>query len=117
VDRFLDDLSSSYWWMSVVTVGILINLVSNYLQKRLDTRLLGILSLWRGRSKVQKTRRQKELEELRNNPEKRILLAFDEMRFRIRSIWFLILATLCWGFAFTFEAPPHDSLTSAGWLS
>src|SRR3712207_7005256 len=33
---FLKDLSSLRWWISVVVVGIAINLISGYIQRRLD---------------------------------------------------------------------------------
>jgi cytochrome bd-type quinol oxidase subunit 2 len=35
-ERFLSDLSSWYWWVSVVVIGLLINLVSSYLKQPLD---------------------------------------------------------------------------------
>jgi hypothetical protein len=41
------DLTSFHWWMGVVIVGILINLISDYLKPRAD-KLLSSMSTWYG---------------------------------------------------------------------
>ena len=41
ISRFANDLSSWYWWLSVVFVGLAINLVSSYVKPPLDKWLDG----------------------------------------------------------------------------
>jgi hypothetical protein len=78
--------------LSVVIVGIAINIVSHYILKTLDPRLSRISSWWRERSEVQKAQRLKELEKLRDNPHEQILLAFSEVRDGITTVMLFILA-------------------------
>lgn len=47
---FIANLSSLYWWISVVVVGILVNVCSTYLQKVLDSRMSRTSDWWRQRS-------------------------------------------------------------------
>jgi uncharacterized membrane protein (DUF106 family) len=83
---FLTNLSSVYWWISVVVVGVLINLFSAFLKGRLDNYLSKMSSWWRNRSEARKAKRQKELFRLQNDPEEQTMLALDEVRDRIRSL-------------------------------
>ncbi len=84
--QVLKDISSLYWWIGVVLVGIAINVASHYLQEALDTQLSSVSSWWRERSEAQRAQRLKELEKLCDNPHEQILLAFSEMQTRFQSI-------------------------------
>lgn len=87
---FLKNITSIYWWISVVVVGIMINLISYYLRKRLDNRLSAMSTWWSTRSKKQKDKRQKLILRLRNSQHEQILFAFSEMRCRIGAVMSLV---------------------------
>jgi hypothetical protein len=42
MDRFMDEISSAYWWIGIVVVGILINIDSSYIRKIMESGLSGI---------------------------------------------------------------------------
>lgn len=48
--EFLDNLGSGGWWLSVVLVGLALNLGSTYLYKKLDHAGASISEKWRARS-------------------------------------------------------------------
>ena len=93
MDEFVKSLSSLSWWLSVVVVGILINLVSAYLKPRIDHRLLLTSSWWRKRSQERIERYEKELARLWETPHEEILLAIEGMRMRTEAIVSMILST------------------------
>jgi uncharacterized membrane protein YraQ (UPF0718 family) len=94
---FITNISSLYWWISVVIVGILINLSSAYLKNKLDSSFYSASSWWRERSVAQKSKRRKELEELKGNHHKQLLLAFGELRDRMRSLLFFLFSFAVFG--------------------
>lgn len=92
--EFLSNLGSSYWWISVVIVGILINVSSFYLTRKLDKRLSNISSWWRKKSEEKNARRLKEIEELRDNSDEQIFLAFKITQLQMKAIMYFIFAVL-----------------------
>lgn len=57
MNEFLSNVNSLYWWISVVVVGILLNVISSYSRDWIDRALSRISGWWANRSDV---RRQKE---------------------------------------------------------
>lgn len=89
MNEFLNNLSSAYWWLSVVAVGIVINLVSHFLQKKLDSQLSKASTWWQRMSDKQKRKRLEEIERLRNAQEQ-LLASFSELRYRIRATMYTV---------------------------
>jgi hypothetical protein len=69
------ELTSPIWWISVVVVGLAVNLASAYLKPRLDALLLRSSSRWRSRSAERLARRRQAVDELRSN-EKHLAFAY-----------------------------------------
>lgn len=92
MENFLTQIASISWWLSVVTVGFLINILSVYITRRLDTRLSRVSSWWRRRSDEKAARRKKDLAQLQGNPVKLTIFALAELRNRIRALTMLVLA-------------------------
>ena len=63
LENFATDLQSPYWWVTVVVVGVLINIGSAYLKSPID-RALGSIS---SRRRAKNERRARQLEEESNN--------------------------------------------------
>jgi len=75
MDEFYKNLSSASWWLSVVIVGILINLASALLFRKLDSRLSAISLRWRTRSKARKEQTEKRIAWLVANPSEQTYVA------------------------------------------
>jgi len=91
MESFINQISTPSWWISVVAVGIVINLVSTYLKPTVDGGLSNISSWWRKRSEAEKDKKQKYLEKLRGNNEEQFFAATDDLRERIRAIHLLLI--------------------------
>ncbi len=84
MNDFLKNLSSASWWIGVVVVGLIINIVSVYIKANLDSRLAKASTWWQKRSLARNENRKKEIEKLRKNPHGQIMLALAALRDRIR---------------------------------
>ena len=95
IAKVLSDLSSWYWWFSVVLVGLLINLASSYLKPQIDA-VYGKFTATK-REKNEQDRRNFELrvEALVATPSLIALEGFDELRERLVGLF-----ALAGGFAF-----------------
>jgi hypothetical protein len=85
----LNNLSSASWWIGVVVVGIIINIVSVYIKAKLDSRLTKASSWWQRRSVVRTEKRKKEIEKLRESHHEQVMLAIAALRDRMRCVVFL----------------------------
>ncbi len=108
---FITNISSLYWWISVVVVGILINLFSSYLKDRLDRYLSGVSSRWRQQSEKQKAKTQRILDKLRNEPSEQVFLLLSELRTRIKCLFMLVWGVLLYGFVTMISSVPSDDIT------
>lgn len=91
---FLNSIFTVSWWISVVIGGILINILSHYLQKSLDKQLYSMSLWWRFRSDAQKAQRNKIMDVLRNNHNERVNYFFQEIRYLLFSILFMLFSML-----------------------
>lgn len=92
MNQIVESLKSPEWWISVVVVGIAINLASAYLKPRLDTFLGRLSRTVQERNEKSRKRRQDLLDLLRADPQKQIVFSTYEMRCRIGASTFLLLA-------------------------
>lgn len=98
--KLLQDLSSWYWWVTVVVVGLLLNIGSAYLKSPIDRGFSALFDRWRNLSAQRRQIFDAQVQYLASNPNYLILAVLDELRNRARStIYFLFTSIL---FAFTF---------------
>ncbi len=90
--EFLTNISTANFWIGVVAVGIVINLVSSYLKSPFDKLLLSIAAFWRKFSAKRKARREQLIAYATEDQEFRLGLRFQELRHRSRSTGFLVVA-------------------------
>jgi hypothetical protein len=90
--NFFTQLTSISWWLSVVTVGFLINILSVYITRRLDTRLSRVSSWWRRKSDEKAARKKRDLAWLQQSQVNVTIFALAELRSRIRALTMLVLA-------------------------
>jgi hypothetical protein len=53
MDKFLSDLGTGYWWISVVVVGVALNLLSSYLKGPIDRLGSAAFERYKARKRVQ----------------------------------------------------------------
>jgi hypothetical protein len=92
LDDFLKGLASPSWWMGVVIVGIIINVLSAYLKKPLDKLFGSISSGWRERSERKSKERNDLIDTLKSDESLLVLFALTENRYRTRSVGFLLMS-------------------------
>ena len=86
MDEFAKTITSLSWWLGVVLVGILLNVISAYLKSPLDKFFSSISKRWRTRSEIARLQRERLIAELRENPTRQALLLEEENRYRLRGI-------------------------------
>jgi hypothetical protein len=111
MNDFLNNISSIYWWISVVVVGIAINLVSHYLLKRLDAQFSKSSIWWKKISDKQKQERLQKIEGLRNDPQEVILESFSELRYRLMTIMFSVFSVIFFSFTILIEVSKNSFFT------
>lgn len=85
MNDFFKGIGSLYWWLSVVVVGILINLASAYLKPKIDSYLLSFSSRWQSYSKKRVAEENDLIEKLANDRNEEILYALAELRHTLGS--------------------------------
>jgi ABC-type multidrug transport system fused ATPase/permease subunit len=90
MDEFFQNISSISWWLGVVIVGILINVLSHYIQKKFDTQLSALSSRWKKRSEEKKELRKRAIEKIRENPNAQVFVILEEVRLRIQTVLFYV---------------------------
>jgi hypothetical protein len=97
MDEFLSNLYSLSWWLGVVVVGILINIISPYLNKGMDKILMKTSATFKNKTMERLEKRKQKIDELKADPHKQIMFSFREQRLRIRTLFGLL-----GGFLFAF---------------
>jgi hypothetical protein len=94
MDKFLKDVSSLYWWISVVVVGIIVGIVSNYLPLILSKLGIKLRGVWLERIDKSKRAREEEIRRIVDNP--------DELPFKytiyLRKLLGVVLFFVLFGF-------------------
>jgi hypothetical protein len=94
MDELLKSFGSLSWWVTVVIVGLAVNLASAYLKPRSDSYLSSISSWWRNNNIQREAEWQKKVDALINDTHKQILLAIDTLYLRIRAVVSLMVAAV-----------------------
>ena len=91
--KLLSDLSSWYWWVSIVLVGLLINLASAYLKPHLDRYYEGRSVKRRIESAAGRQAFEQRVHVLAANSTLLILEAQSEARYRTQALILFVLAS------------------------
>jgi hypothetical protein len=95
----MTDLFSIEWWLSVVFVGGVLNILSAYAKNALDRRLQKI-STWRqDLAHAREQLREKQLARLRTSEHAQLLVSVREVRARIRALGYGIVGALAFALA------------------
>lgn len=90
MDDFAKNLSSVGWWLSVVAVGVFINLLSAGVAKRTDTFASRASKWWSNRSESKRREYQQELQTLVHAPNLVPYYMHEEVKQRIYALQFLL---------------------------
>lgn len=119
MSEFLVNLTSLYWWISVVIVGLAINVLASYIVRKLDVRLSGISSWWRARSDKAKAKEDALLARLRADTHEQILVALEGIAERVFVVLLVMSSMSCWAAILSraYEATTSGyALTVLKWL-
>lgn len=94
--RFLLSLE---WWLSVVVIGLVINILSAYAKHFLDGRLQRLSSFRRDLARAREQRREKQIERLRASQHTQMLVSVREVRARIRALGYGVVGALAFALA------------------
>lgn len=95
MEDFAKNLASEYWWLSVVVVSFIINVLSAFLFRHLDTGVGKVSSWWRIRSESRARKFQEEVAALKENYLLLQVYFHAESRERLRVLTSLVTAVLC----------------------
>jgi len=94
MNDLLAEMATLRWWIGVVLVGIIINIISRPIGKWSDS-IFGLISKqYRARNEKAKQERDKYIEFLRKNPSEKYIITLEELRDRIRAITYFIFSLL-----------------------
>ncbi|HEX9928943.1 MAG TPA: hypothetical protein VGB02_10455 [Pyrinomonadaceae bacterium] len=93
--EFLSNISTIYWWVSVVVVGILLNVFSAYIRDALDWIFSRLSKWWSVRTETKRAERQKQLKLLFNDKEAQDEMIREEFRDRLNAIKIFIFSIMC----------------------
>lgn len=85
MDELLNNLTSTYWWLSVVVVGLIINLVSSYLKPPLDAIGSKTFHAWKARSERANKMYVKKVDALAAAPHTQVLFMLRAQSLRAKS--------------------------------
>ncbi|QVN19289.1 hypothetical protein [Burkholderia pyrrocinia] len=112
MDDFLQNLHSPYWWLSVVTVGILLSIVAAYATRGLDRLFLYFGKKWADRSEKSKDKFARTVAALQQSSEARAAYFREEVRYRHTAIFGAVVATFLLGLLGTISiVDPHQLIT------
>lgn len=92
--KLVADLTSWYWWVTIVAVGILINIISAYLKSPLDRYFQAGSARRRAIAARRQVRFEEKVQLLTANPTLLILEAHAESRYRTQAVLLFVIATL-----------------------
>ena len=85
MDELLRNIRSPYWWISVVAIGILINVLSAYLKPQLDILLSRLSIRWGERTAQAKDAHRKRLINIQADQHQQYVLLLQAVSWRARS--------------------------------
>jgi len=96
--NFLNQVATPEWWLSVVIVGILINLFSNFLTPPLQAKFGHLSRRWAERNEVLAKQRAARIERIANSDHELYLAHFHLNELRLDCIFSWVLAVSFLGF-------------------
>ena len=100
MSEFWLQIQTPSWWVGVVIVGILINLISDYAKPQLDKYMSRTFIWWSLRSEQRRSARNKIIEKIKVDSQERNIYIAHEMRYRLRSIEAFLMGIICFGGSF-----------------
>lgn len=103
MDKFLSDLSSPYFWLAVVLVGIAINLVSTLLLRTGGAFAASLPKWLRSRSAARRAKFERDVLKFVERSDLRVFLVSQEVRYRLMALFDVVVA-------YVIYTAPHDGI-------
>lgn len=116
MEQFLKDITSTSWWIGVVVVGIIINLISSYLKPFLDERMSKFSA--EKKEALEKSQKQHTLlvESLKKDQRLYLAYAFKDVRLSNGAVGLICLSIFIFLFSAQISASPLMNIFAL-WLS
>ena len=95
MDEFVKGLSSPSWWVGVVIVGILINIISTLLIKFFNFLLKQTSESWRNKENVKNIERLKTINKIKSNEKFLYFYMLGEIRYMVCGASYCIFSLCC----------------------
>lgn len=106
MEKFFSDASTLYWWVSVVALNLVINVLSNYLKTPIDKLGSSLFRRWRLRTERAKQRHEARVAYYRAHPHVAPGERAQESRYRqreqsiyLQACYIMLMAVLVFAFA------------------
>lgn len=106
MQEFIKNLTSTSWWIGVVIVGIILNLVSSYLKPFLDDTMSKISSSKKALSEKQAEEWKSLVAAIKNDQHAYMVEAFRDLRHRNKALALFIMSILLFALSQQFKANP-----------
>lgn len=94
MNGFLKQAANPGWWISVVVVGLLINLASDYLKPAIDKFVERFSAARKQANEKQKLSFKEDVQELLNEPSKVADLQLDVLYFNLRAVLWTVISLI-----------------------
>ena len=101
MDDFLKNTTTTQWWLSVVVVGVLVNLASNYVQRGVDVTKSWFPAWLRTQSEKARTLHDERVQAVSSSIEMRLIVMGMEARCRMKALHANGACIVCAGLAIT----------------
>ncbi|MDP3595693.1 MAG: hypothetical protein Q8S75_01705, partial [Nitrospirota bacterium] len=100
---FYDNLGDTSWWMSVVFVGLGLNLLAAYLKWPIDTIMSKLFTSWTRRLEAQNQFRAQLLEKAVEDSPLQLLMAIELLRLKVKILYSMFLGIVFLSMASSFS--------------
>ena len=96
------------WWVGVVIVGLVINVLAAYLKPRCDALFATLSRSWSTRTADRRRARDTRIERMKGNKEEQMVVLIESLHKRVRGIGGILFGMIITVIALSF--PPHKTL-------
>ena len=110
--NWVKNINSIDWWIGIVVVGIIINLLAAYLKLPIDRILSVVSKWWATRTEIKSKERDERIDRLSSSNKEQLFALVQALHVRVRSIMMIILGFI---FMFTSLAIKLYKYTEGNW--
>ncbi len=99
MSQLFNNFTSIGWWIGVVIVGLIINIVSTYLKPKIDVFLSSVSSKWATRNEKLRSARNIKVQLLRDNDHEQVMCYLQYLNQKLWVVIYMVFSVLTAVFA------------------